>query len=181
MRTCSIPYCNNKHEAHGYCRRHYRSYKKYGDALHIDNEKIKQAEKNGKEVDLTYKRPIRRGKCSVRGCDTLVKAKNLCEKHYTRLRYNGTTNLTRLPNEIVVDECLAFDCDRATKRHGLCEYHLSFARRNKTVYKPKILKLCGIEECVEIHYKNGLCELHYEEWGAVVKHYSLNQYVPLKQ
>lgn len=31
MRSCSINKCNNKHLASGYCNKHYRKYKKYGD------------------------------------------------------------------------------------------------------------------------------------------------------
>lgn len=33
MRLCEIEGCNEKHEAKGYCKKHYRKYKKYGDPL----------------------------------------------------------------------------------------------------------------------------------------------------
>jgi hypothetical protein len=39
LRVCSIDGCNEKHEAKGYCKRHYRSYYKYGDPLYIENNK----------------------------------------------------------------------------------------------------------------------------------------------
>lgn len=32
-RRCVVPDCDIKHEAKGYCRRHYRAYKKHGDPL----------------------------------------------------------------------------------------------------------------------------------------------------
>lgn len=33
MRICSIEGCNEKHEAKGYCKKHYRRFHKYGDPL----------------------------------------------------------------------------------------------------------------------------------------------------
>jgi len=39
IRICIIPGCENKYEAKGYCRRHYRKYMKYGDPLHTEIEK----------------------------------------------------------------------------------------------------------------------------------------------
>jgi len=30
---CSVEGCNEKHKAKGYCNRHYRQYKKYGEVL----------------------------------------------------------------------------------------------------------------------------------------------------
>lgn len=33
MRTCNVPDCNNRHEAQGWCEKHYKRWKKYGDPL----------------------------------------------------------------------------------------------------------------------------------------------------
>lgn len=33
MKFCSVDGCENKHEAKGYCKKHYRTFKKYGDPL----------------------------------------------------------------------------------------------------------------------------------------------------
>lgn len=43
-KTCSVEGCNGKHQAKGYCNRHYKQFKKYGHILeitqHITNEII---------------------------------------------------------------------------------------------------------------------------------------------
>ena len=33
MRTCSIEGCENKHYGKGYCRKHYKQFRKYGYTL----------------------------------------------------------------------------------------------------------------------------------------------------
>lgn len=53
MRACSIEGCENKHEAKGYCKKHYRSHLKYGDPLYIEKNKDK---KERKEYVLTKPR-----------------------------------------------------------------------------------------------------------------------------
>lgn len=42
--------CNEKHEAKGYCKRHYRSYYKYGDPLYIE----KNINKNNRHLKVNY-------------------------------------------------------------------------------------------------------------------------------
>lgn len=57
MRVCSIEGCNEKHEAKGYCKRHYRSYYKYDDPLQIERNKRKFYEENHKIIDgVEYKK-----------------------------------------------------------------------------------------------------------------------------
>jgi len=49
MKKCSIEGCNNLHEAHGYCAKHYQRYRKYGDPLHMEKER------HGMESSKEYK------------------------------------------------------------------------------------------------------------------------------
>lgn len=35
MRTCKIEGCENKHDARGYCQKHYLRYKRHGDPLYL--------------------------------------------------------------------------------------------------------------------------------------------------
>lgn len=36
MRICSVEGCENKHEAKGYCKRHYKAFRKYGNPLAVN-------------------------------------------------------------------------------------------------------------------------------------------------
>lgn len=35
VKICNVKDCNNKHEAKGYCKKHYRAFRKYGNPLHV--------------------------------------------------------------------------------------------------------------------------------------------------
>ena len=39
MRLCSVDGCNEKHEAKGYCKRHYQQWKKHGRIVRIESRK----------------------------------------------------------------------------------------------------------------------------------------------
>ncbi|MBD1379153.1 HNH endonuclease [Metabacillus arenae] len=55
MKICSIEGCNEKHEAKGYCKRHYRSFHKYGDPLQVEKNKQKETRPyNLKAVKIPY-------------------------------------------------------------------------------------------------------------------------------
>ena len=51
-KICSIDVCNEKHEAKGFCQKHYYKFKNYGNPLHVvDPEETKRkisAAKKGK-------------------------------------------------------------------------------------------------------------------------------------
>lgn len=67
VRVCSVDGCGKKHSALGYCRTHYRRFKRQGDPLVVH----------------------KRRKCSVEGCDTLTDAKGMCGKHYQHWKRHG--------------------------------------------------------------------------------------------
>jgi hypothetical protein len=70
MRTCSVDGCTKKHEAKGYCDKHYQKYIKYGDPL-------------GRHEYMKYSLS-----CSVKNCDKPYYALGYCQKHYERnMRY----------------------------------------------------------------------------------------------
>lgn len=68
MRICTIPYCNKKHEAKGFCPKHYERFRTYGDP-YFSKYNIKRF-------------------CSVIGCDKKHEAKGFCQKHFNRFRKN---------------------------------------------------------------------------------------------
>ncbi|MGJ7910820.1 hypothetical protein [Neobacillus sp. LXY-1] len=38
---------------------------------------------------------------------------------------------------------------------------------------PKTIKLCGVDQCENIHYQKGLCEEHYYDWINRLLRYGL--------
>ena len=70
MNACKI--CSEKHEGLGYCRKHYRSFKKYGTPFFPKR-----------------KYPQKR-KCKL--CEEIARCKELCDNHYRKfLRYGILT------------------------------------------------------------------------------------------
>lgn len=72
-RTCSVPDCDRKHEAHGYCRTHYERLRRTGS---IGEEPVRQVGVHAQ--------------CSVDGCERDHYARGLCRSHYGRARRQGT-------------------------------------------------------------------------------------------
>lgn len=60
--VCSVPGCQGKHRAHGYCGKHYRQVRIYG--------------------RLTPEREYRVRRCAVPGCEGLHYVKGYCKPHY---------------------------------------------------------------------------------------------------
>ena len=56
MRTCEIEDCNNKHMGNGYCLKHNKKYKKYGDPLFSKNEKHGMTESSEYQTWLCMKK-----------------------------------------------------------------------------------------------------------------------------
>ena len=77
MRTCEVEGCEDRHDARGYCSRHYQKFAKYGDPL------------AGYE-----KRPGRT--CSVDGCEEAVICKDRCQRHYDTFRKFGRDHILSL-------------------------------------------------------------------------------------
>lgn len=68
MKICSVDGCERKHEARGYCKNHYRSFRKYGDPF--KGIKIKNI-------------------CNVIDCNEYRFSSGFCSKHYRRFRTYG--------------------------------------------------------------------------------------------
>lgn len=69
-RTCSIENCDLKHEARGFCIKHYKRWLRNGDPNKVFRSRI----------------PISTDRhCSVDGCTEKYHAKGVCSKHYRTL------------------------------------------------------------------------------------------------
>lgn len=169
MRTCSIEACDKKHEAKGYCKTHYRSYLKYGNPLQVDENNANREQRKlqqSKEPRIS-KRSSTKGVCSIDGCNSSIKARRLCEKHYARQRRHGADEV--IVKKYDVDTCVVFDCNKPHKSFGYCDYHSFLYRTNGTPFKPKVLKLCGVDGCYKEHIAKGLCTVHYREWKKLLR------------
>lgn len=98
MKVCISNNCNNRSVSLGYCDKHYRRFKKYGDSdkVHIFIAKI----------------------CYVDKCDKQSRSKGLCELHYRRLKKTGTTDLVKIKKV-----CSIPLCARKHVAKGFCGLH----------------------------------------------------------
>jgi hypothetical protein len=72
--TCSV--CDRPHSAKGYCKVHYRRWRKYGDPR--------------ADVPIRARKSLHR--CRIQTCGKPVLARELCSAHYERLMRWGDTN-----------------------------------------------------------------------------------------
>jgi len=102
VRICSVEHCGEKHQARGYCKRHYASM-----------------------VPKEGRRPINRTGCVYPGCtEQKHHAKGYCRKHHAKLykaevrRKKGLIPWSDLPH------CAATDCKRKAAKHDIfCATH----------------------------------------------------------
>lgn len=99
MRTCNVEGCNEKHNAKGFCKKHYKGY-------------LREQEKN--------KKPKKEEKvCSVNGCKRPYACKGFCSYHYQRER-NGAI---RTKEERKNRKCSIFGCNEKHLAKGFCDFH----------------------------------------------------------
>lgn len=121
-KICSLPKCDDKHVAHGYCRTHYDRWRRSG----------------------TSDRPIRKVRlCEFPDCTFLHCALGFCSGHYGQFRRRGSRNLltplislhTPIPRVVSYrgqyKTCTNGDCKRKHTSRGLCKkcYYLWLNRR----------------------------------------------------
>ncbi|WP_223589127.1 hypothetical protein [Neobacillus bataviensis] len=126
---------------------------------------------------LEKKRFSTKGLCTVEGCCEPIKARQLCNKHYVRMRRRGNTDTIRVEARSV-DHCLAIDCSKPYFANGYCEHHNYIYKKIGYPHTPKEIKLCGVEDCYNYHFLRGLCEIHYYEWMSNLKKFQFN---PMKE
>lgn len=69
INTCTIDDCSDNAFGHGYCNKHYKKWRKYGDPLG------------------QHQNPVR--KCSLDDCQRKHIAKGYCSKHYSNFKRTG--------------------------------------------------------------------------------------------
>jgi len=97
MRICSVNGCENKHEGHGFCQKHYMRAKARGE---LPEQKT----------------------CSYDGCDKPQYAKGYCSGHYGKLKRNGNPE----PSPVYTHKvCSVVGCEKRATRRGWCGMHYS--------------------------------------------------------
>lgn len=98
-RICTVSGCDRTAPYKLYCTKHYRQMKKFGEIRDIVFHEF----------------------CQAPGCNSKANRRRagLCEKHYMRMRRNGT--FESIQKRIPDAECIAEDChDRAATVAGYC-------------------------------------------------------------
>jgi hypothetical protein len=96
----------------------------------------------------------------VDGCGYESKTAGFCNRHYQRMRINGTTDLIGKP------PCSVSDCTKQSFSQGFCRMHWE---RWKEFGNPHKYRACAIEGCSRYAPagKRGWCVMHYTRW---IKH-----------
>ena len=75
--------------------------------------------------------------CSIEWCETEVRARGFCHKHYARLRRHGDPLAGgRKPNfrgKLRESKCVLTDCQRDHYAKGLCQNHYDLDRRHGNI------------------------------------------------
>lgn len=111
VKQCAVDGCDKLHLARGFCKPHYRKWRRSPEAA----EAFPEAS-------------VRR--CSVDGCDDIHQGHGYCQKHYTRWKTYGDPLTTKYNMDGPKKICSVADCDRAVKAKGLCPKHHLRAVRN---------------------------------------------------
>lgn len=76
---CTLPGCDKKTVARGYCTMHYQRWRTYGDPGEPEPRKV-----SGQTT------------CRVEGCGSQADSRHLCFKHYKRWQMFGDEGITRI-------------------------------------------------------------------------------------
>lgn len=121
--TCKIQGCESPVESRGYCNKHYKRWKKYGDP-----HKTKIIRNNG-------------ALCEVDGCGGKATIRAMCRKHYDRFMKYGDPNGAYVPNRLKT--CTFSNCKNPVDSKGLCRTHYSRLSISGSPDRP--CKACGSE------------------------------------
>jgi len=142
VRLCSVKGCNKKHDAQGYCPRHYQMWRSHGDPLHVP-------------VHVTRF-------CSIEGCENKHWAKEFCKHHYKKWRRYGD------PSHIPVHVtriCSIEGCENKHRSNDFCSVHYEKWRRHgDPLHVVNNVKICSIEGCDKKKHGHGYCSMHYDRF-----------------
>lgn len=168
MKICSVAGCDVKNYGLSFCKRHYRSFKRYGNAETVDSIQKFNEENNIKPHRRIKQNRSTEGTCEVEGCEKSIKAKRLCNMHLKRLERTGNTDDKESAKYKHLEYCIVENCYKVHKSLGYCETHIKIFREFGTPYRPKIIRLCGVDGCEKPLQAKGLCMNHYSIWKKTI-------------
>lgn len=147
-RVCSVPSCDGKLEAKGFCMTHYSRLLR------------------GVTVDAPVRRVGFRRPCSVASCENNASAKGLCKTHYGR-HLRGARLDAPIPVPRTTMKCNFSDCNRRVAGYGLCVTHRKQQRDGREL-RPIVnrftkyeIEICTISGCDRHHHAQGMCQRHF--------------------
>ena len=109
--------------------------------------------------DLSLLERLHHGLCEAVEIGNVIcygkkKGKKYCNKHYKRLKRNGSLN--KLEKKII--RCRFIDCKNDHYVKGMCRSHY------RKYLKTKVIKICKCEGCINKVYQRELCVTHYKRF-----------------
>ena len=156
MSKCSIDGCEREKAARGWCRPHWKRWRRHGDPLAGGSPRM------------------RNRACSVDGCGAKHDARGYCSGHYLRFAKYGDAMpdvplQSRIPRE---GDCLLDDCAREVFARGMCWSHYYRDWRygdheaGRAIYESFSGLPCMVDGCGEMSRRRGYCGRHYQQLAA---------------
>lgn len=109
---------------------------------------------------------VAKATCSVEGCETPIKCKGLCSRHYQRLNIHGDPLGGGFDRVRPVSICSVAGCSGVVDGRGLCCVHYQrLMKRGDPLYEyTPTRNVCTVLGCDVFVNGRGYCPKHYQRW-----------------